>query len=288
MSTCLFTKSGIALKPVLLILLIWYLAADLFAQRPPDSLFQKVVIFKRPANGYAVDSSLKSYYQFAKWPQATGFYISPGRPGKLYVATAKHVFLTNDTVKAIAIAWETLLDKDPFWSSRLYHPKSVGLYPEDAFIDLVLADDCFSSEIAGKGFRKVHGFRPGEIVTREEFLSVQPNQELFYIGMNPDSISSEFNDYCFPSGRIKEVYSSPSIVTDSNNGFTFSYDFTLNIIGKRGISGSPIFIKAGDRYKLFGIVNGFKTNWSQSTESIEVLCTAAYRILDILKSNALY
>jgi hypothetical protein len=261
---------------------------DLCAQRPPDSLFQKVVIFKRPVYGDAVNSAMRVYYRDAKLPQATGFYIRPDTAGQLYIATAKHVFLRNDSIQTITIQWKALLEKYSFWFFHSYRVRDVGLYPQDTLIDIVLANESYPPEAAGFGKNKVDGFHPSEIMTKEEFLAVKPGQELFYIGMNPDSISSEGMYYWFPTGKLKEICIIPKKVQDAMINYTFSYDFKIEIVGKPGISGSPIIMKAGDGYKVFGIINGHLDDTSQGAQTKNFIGTAGYRILDILRNHSLY
>jgi hypothetical protein len=261
---------------------------NLNAQRPPDSLFQSVVIFKRPAYGNAVDSAMKAYYREAKLPQATGFYIRPDSAGQLYIVTANHSFHRNDSSETITIQWKTLLDKHSFTTSHTFRVQGLGLYPQDTLIDIVLVSESRPPEFVRNVFNNVHAFHPNEIMTKEEFLSIKSGQEMFYIGMYPNSIASIEDYYWSPTGQLKEIYSIPRITKDTMANFTFCYDFKLNIVGKGGISGSPIIMKVDDSYKVFGIINGYLNDSSQTKQTKNFIGTAGYRILEILRIHSLW
>lgn len=268
-------------------LTVMNMGVQIYAQRPPDSLFQKVVIFKKPAYGNKVDSLSKAYFREAGYPQATGFYIKPDSVGQLYIATAKHVFHRNDSIQTITIAWKSLLNKGDFWSSHLFLKNNVGLYDQDSLVDMVLVYNCLPPA-AAHYLPKVYAFHPDEIMTKEEFFSVKPGQKLFYIGMYPDSISSEVTYFLNPTGQLKEIDTIPRIAKDMRSNLRFSYDFKLYIVGEPGISGSPVIMKAGNSYKVFGIINGSLNDSIQSAQTKNIIGTAAYRILDVLRSNSLY
>jgi hypothetical protein len=280
------------MKKILIQIILWdilfLLLGDCFyAQNLSDSLFKKTVIFKRQAYGNIVDSTMNEYFNELGYPQATGFFIKPDSAGQLYIATARHVIMRSDKVKGISLYFTSHTDQEELLTILKFDDlRNVGLYANDSLVDLVLVNDCSRPEVE-EHLPKISAFRPNEIMSKEEFLSVKPSQELFYIGMFPDSVESEDNIYWFPTGYLKDIPKTSQVVVDTSKHLKFSYDFVMRIDGKPGVSGSPVFVKVGNSYKIFGIVNGFFNDSLQLNQTKNFIGTAGFRILEILKAHSL-
>jgi hypothetical protein len=165
-------------------------------------------------------------------------------------------------------------------SSHLFsNSRNVGLFDKDTLIDLVLINNTPHQQV-NELFPHISALHSNEILTKEEFYNVTPGTEIFFIGMLPDSLTAVNTYVWFPSGTLKTIFTARRIGRDATMNIDFAYDFELSIPGKKGVSGSAVYIEIGGRYKLFGIINGIKN----STPSC-IVGTAGYRIMDILNVN---
>ncbi|MFZ5940547.1 MAG: hypothetical protein ACOYXB_08230 [Bacteroidota bacterium] len=253
------------------------------AQRPPDSLFQQIVLFKRQAIGVDKDKSYQKFLKEYKLPQASGFYFRPDSL-HLYIATAKHVMQRDDSIKKIMIQYFTILESGGFWTCHTFHVNNYGLNHRDSLCDIVLVYNFFSLFNTGIS-EKIKGFTTKDIVTKEVFYSMRPGQNMFYIGMYPDSLKSIKNFYWYPKAELVNIYKIPKQVKAGKFSTPINCDFRLKSIGKQGISGSPVFIEINGKYKLFGIINATNSNSMNQNNYTEFIGTGAFRLLEILEFN---
>lgn len=260
------------------LLLFLFYSCFSISQNLPDSLLRRVVIFKKMVYG-----SDMNFQRELGLPEATGFYIKSDSISQLYIATAKHILIRKDTIKTTHVHYRHWTkdgnEEDvTFILSPEFKNSASKKFSSDKLIDLLILDQSLPVGAASR-LPQVHGFSPNEIMNKNEFESIKKGQEIFYIGMYPDSVHTENNYYWIVQGIVDTVFIKPVVVEDKRLGFKLKVDYALKAIGKPGVSGSPVILQMGGQYKLFGIINAI----SIVNNNIFMLGTASYRINEILK-----
>jgi hypothetical protein len=242
---------------------------------PPDSLFSKVVIFKKGTGNPGIGLGLS-------WgsPLATGFYLDTGNVRCAFFVTARHVLRIPDSVAGLRVHIVNASGhvQDEYLGDYRVAP-SVMTHP-DFWTDIAL----LTNHHPGTAGDSLSGFCIDDIVTPEEFRRMSRGSQVFYIGMCLDSIMSARNVYSFPVGTWLSTFEPQHLLVDSTHRLAWRADFALKIPGSPGISGSPVLVKDQERYRLIGIVNGFGVD-ALGRLVDTAYCTAAYRILETLQES---
>lgn len=265
-----------------LILAIMLNVATVYPQTFVDSLMWKVVIFKPPNHG-----RMMNFPDDVEHPQATGFCLRTEDSSELYYVTAKHIIPSLENILKVGVDVEGIDKNRRQYTQNIYiksgfKNSGIKIFHPDSLIDLLVLNIADIGSRVGSGvFQRPDGFGVDDIIRKDEFESIRKGQGVFYIGMDPDSINSLRNWYWIVLGVVDTIFNVPSMYEDKQAGFAFSGDFLLRVaIGKHGVSGSPVFVKVGDKYKVLGIVN------AMVSAKDEIMCgTAGYRILEILGKN---
>lgn len=276
----------IQLNLKIIIIVVFGFSFTLLSQIPPDSLFLKIGFFKYLVDDHPkhLKDSVLAYvknetYRYG-FPGGTHFFFKHDSFPELYAVTAKHVFL-YDTANFIGIQRGVRMirntERSQVDGTLLYGlPQSKYLFfHSDSLVDLALIDLSLNFKFS-KPPEEYHWFNQSDILTKKELKMLIPRQEVFYIGLYPDSLFSHEMWYWHPKGKLKSIQK-PILVTDSNKNFSFKTEILLDIESKKGVSGSPVFIKIKDKWKILGIINGHNED--------NTFCTPAYRILEIIEAN---
>lgn len=249
-----------------------------FAQPLPDSLFARVVVLER----IAYETERDNWNQ-PSYPQANGFFVSFGTSGLRYLVTAKHAFHRPDTVAETQIHVVGIAGRNHEYVLGDYRTSRSVLQHQDSLVDLVMIDN--TTDGVRSDWEEVPAcFRPDDIIGKEELEALRRGQKVVYIGRLPDSENPATGTYQMPQGIFLKAVHEPFRLLDPEHHFAFRADFTLRIPGRPGVSGSPIVLRQGDRYRLLGIISAFALDANKQMTDV-AYCTAAYRILETLESK---
>lgn len=242
-------------------------------QSLPDSLIARVVLLERIA--YETE---EGNWNQPKYPQATGFFMSLGSSALRYLVTAKHALYRPDTVVATQIHAVGIEGKERDFLLTDYRTSRSVVQHEDSLVDLLLIDN--NTGLSPQKFDP-HSFRESDIVGKSELERLRRGLQVFYIERWPDSAGTGMGAYKMPQGVFLKAPPEPLRLLDPIRNFSFNADFSLRIPGRPGVSGSPVLIRQGGRYRLLGIVSAFALDSNKNMTSV-AFCTAAYRILETL------
>ncbi len=257
------------LTPLLTGLVFW--STSCLSQTPPDSLLEKVILFKRPDAG-------ARYQKEWNFPAATGFFLDTGDIKHAYIVTAKHVLRTHDSKNQKGLLY--VMANGSQFSSHFRGRRHI--VPQDSLLDVLVIDNNFGVQDIQKHVS--HGFELEDIVVKSEYDSLQSGQDIFFIGMFPDSVKSWKNCYWVPSGKFGGFFAPPKTFTDSRTKEKFKVDFFANITGAPGISGSPVLMRKDSTFRVLGVVSAILTDSTDASRGV-ALCTAGYGIIEALETK---
>jgi len=264
----------------LLIALLFFpfLSLPLCAQTFPDSLIARVVLLER----IAYETGANSWNQ-PGYPQATGFFVSFGSSDLRYLVTAKHAFHRPDTVQETQISAVGTGGQNHEYILGDYRTSRSVLQHQDSLVDLIMIDN--TTDGAGTDWNEsLPYFRPSDIVGKQELESLRRGQKVVYIGRWPDPKDPANGTYRMPQGVFLKAETDPLRLVDPERRYAFKADFSLRIPGVPGVSGSPVLMRQGNKYRLLGIISAFALDANKELTSV-AYCTAAYRILETMESR---
>lgn len=261
---------------VLLVLGAYPLPAP--AQSFPDSLLTRVVVLEK----IAYKTGDVSWNQ-PSYPQANGFFMSFGNTGLRYLVTAKHAFHRPDTVVATQIHVVGFAGQNREYLLGDYRTSRSVLQHQDTLVDLVMIDNTIDGS-KDNWKNPFPFFSPSDIVGEAELEALRRGQKVVYVGRWPDRENPATGTYQMPQGVFLKAVREPLRLVDPEHHFAFRADFSLKIPGRPGVSGSPVLIRQGNRFRLLGIISAFALDANKNMTDI-AYCTAAYRILETLESR---
>lgn len=262
----------------LVLLSLCALTLPVLAQQFPDSLVARVVLLEK----IAYETGSNNWNQ-PGYPQATGFFISIGSAGLRYLVTAKHALHRPDTVAATQIHAVGIAGLNREYLLGDYRTSRSVLHHLDTLVDLVMIDNT-ADGIGGDWQDTLPSFQPSDVVSKEELENMRHGQKVMYIGRWPDPDNPVTGTYQEPQGVLLKAGREPLRLVDPERHYAFEADFSLRIPGRPGVSGSPVLIRQGNRYRLLGIISAFAVDSNKEMMNI-AYCTAAYRILETLESR---
>ncbi len=197
-----------------LVLFLTYFTSA-YSQRPPDSLFERIAIFKRVIYSSQVTDSnqreyLRTHGEFEtqkRYPQASGFYLATD--SVLHVVTAGHVINLRDTNKNVMLHFE---GGNYDLTIKAYKPESTDVFVRhsDSLVDMIIVNHYLYPGMA----KPTSTFHTDDILTKTDFDLLKRGQPVFYIGMFPDSLQSNQLWYWFPPGSVDTIFAKPKIVEE--------------------------------------------------------------------------
>jgi len=268
---------------LIFILLGFFVSSDyVLAQGPTDSLTCKVGIFKYPFIG-APDSTYPASWMYT-YPRASGFFFKSDDTS-LYIVTARHVFLPSKGETAVTAMFVPDRHLPLPLISCIFTPRPNKCMPDSlADVDVFPLGPTYSS--SRSYFDKAHcWFSETEIASETQMNDVKVGDSAFYIGAYPDSINSWTNWYLFSSGIVRAIAPKPVTLVDRDRRTVTAARHFLEIVGRPGISGSPVIRKTTNAgYQLIGVISGVVTDSTSPYNRLSYF-TAAHKILDLVKSH---
>ena len=211
------------------------------------------------------------------YPQATYFFLKTDSLSVLCAVTARHVICYDTAQKrGLRMVRNTKYGPQSLFLYVSTQRSARVFYHPDSLVDLAVLDQSLpiASQDNSEGLR---WFSRQDILTEPELDTLTVPRPVFFLGLFPDSVSSETMVYWFQPGTLDSILNKPLLFHDQRINFTFKAELLLDLPAKGGISGSPVFVKSNDKWKILGIINGSNQTSTQ--------CTPAYEILEAIEAR---